>query len=144
MKTLLLILGIIILISKRKAIPNIFKSKEVKRKMTEKMFNELPDKAKELHIDLATLKGLLIIFLGLFCLLYIIFYLLSAIFINTFVFTAISILLMFLTVKTLSNFLKGFDNIENIKVESVAFSVFDIIVDFGYIGYVFFNVYKMW
>lgn len=134
----------IILASKIKDMPNIFKTRKTKEEKLIKMFNELPDKANEMKLSLDTLKGLLVLILMVFCILYILFYLLSAIFINSFAFTILSILLIYFTLKTLLNFLKGMNDIQDVKVEGLLFSLINTAIDFMYIGYVFFNVYKMW
>lgn len=140
MKIILLILGLLILITKKSSFINLFKTKEQMKEETSKYIKQMKEKIPEN----LPLEGIMI--LGAFVLsgLYILFYLLSSIYIGYFWFVILSILLIVDTIRVYLDFNKQMENIENFKIQSIFYRLSNLIIDVMYILFVFFTIYTRW
>jgi hypothetical protein len=139
MKIILILLAIWILYNKRNTLKSLFKSKE----STIKEYEEVMDKLTKTVDDETTIKGLMFIVSILIILGYILFYILSAVFINSFVFTVISIIFIFNTLRTINVVLKILEK-DYSKLINKFGSIINLITDISYIGYVLYQIFVRW
>lgn len=135
MKIIILLLGIIVLIFTKMSIKNLFIPKEQLREKGIKSIKEALTKVTENKFILITF---------IIALIFLFFYLFSAIFINTFIFAIISIFLMF---DTSNGFVKNCNEIRNLdtyKVRNIFIRLLSILIDLSYVGFVFYQIYLKW
>jgi hypothetical protein len=101
------------------------------------------DKLTKTVDDETTIKGLMFIVSILIILGYILFYILSAVFINSFVFTVISIIFIFNTLRTINVVLKILEK-DYSKLINKFGSIINLITDISYIGYVLYQIFVRW
>jgi len=141
MSIILLILGILILISKKSSLKNSFKSK---KQLTDLLIKNLETAKETMNQEKDIFNIAIGIGMILISLLYILFYLFSAIFISNFWFAIISILMIFETIRVALKAYKYIKDMSKTKIESFFYRFFMLTIDFGYIGFVFYMIYTKW
>lgn len=141
MKTILVLLAILIIFSKKDEIRVLFKSKNSIKSEIINSIEGLKKTAKDYDINI---EGIYIIFGFLLSSIYGIFYLTSALYINNFSFTIISILLILDTVRNYFKSVNDISNLENYKVYGFAYRFFNLIIDLSYVGYVLRQIFLHW
>jgi len=151
MKILLLLMGVYILIQKKTSIKNLFKSKSQINIETKKSYQDYISMAEnKLNMDFDDSIRLFNLVVLLLCLFYALFYILSATYINTFLFTLLSVTQILLTFKTISKISSVSEEVCksikeesecNFKVPGKLYSFMNLILDFVYIGILFYTIY---
>lgn len=139
MKIILILLALWILYNKRNTLKSLFKSKE----STIKEYEDAMDKLTKTTNDEKIAKGAMIIVSFLMIVGYILFYLLSAILINSFVFTVISIIFIFSTLSTINTVLKILEK-DYSKLPNKFSLAIGLIIDLCYIDYVLYQIFIRW
>lgn len=139
MKVILILFAILILFNKRNTIKSLFTSKE-------KAISELEESLKKLNESTGSdsttrqIMAVLSIFIALG---YILFYILSAVFINTFIFTIISIIFIIFTFKYITVTMKVL-NKDYTSMPSKFSNIINSIIDIIYIFYVLYQIFIRW
>ena len=142
MNYILLLLGALILFFNFRSVKNI---KDILLTHEEKI-HKIKTMKRDLMIEAEciNIRGAEIIVslcMGVHAFIYSVFYVLSAFYVRDFVFIALSILLVFSTVKTLCYPLVAFDNPDKLRKEYPAVDILKIVCNFMYVGFVFYQVY---
>ncbi len=141
MKIILILLAIVILISKVKSMKTLFKSRE---KRTEQLKQVVETSKENAGKDTDIFNLVMYVLMGLFSLLYILFYILSGVYINNFWFVIISVLLI---IDTIRNYFKSCEfviDVSKCKADSTLYLILNFVIDISYIGYVLFTIYTNW
>jgi len=144
-------MGVYLLIQKKTSIKNLFKSKSQINIETKKSYQDYISMAEnKLNMDFDDSIRLFNLVVLLLCLFYALFYILSATYINTFLFTLLSVTQILLTFKTISKISSVSEEVcKSIKEESECsfkvpgklYSFMNLILDFVYIGILFYTIY---
>lgn len=137
MKTLLLIMSVLILLSKKSSFVDFFKDKYKVQEESIEKFNESLNSGT---VNKDLLKGIAIVLAAILCFFYGLYYFLASIYVGYFVFTIISILQMVDTVGAFKRVVKLMNG-ERYKPTSIKLN---LIIDLLYIGFVIFSIYTRW
>lgn len=140
MNIIILILGTFILLSKKSLIVNLFKTKDDITKATIQGYEDIKVKLN----DDSIFYTLIFIIMSLLSGMHILFYILSCVYIGSFLFTIISVLFMIIVFKNYFKTLAVITDLSSYKGQTIVWRVIDLLTDLVYIAFVFYTIYIRW